>query len=232
MKKSLLWTLALVFTFTLKAQEKDLLQSHPMYVDLGIGIGQKSQIINAAIHKTWALSKDKKGFKNMYIGTGFSLGAFMGKDRTFVSAPPKLYADANLQDTILAPTPYIFSGNLFIDLGYTFSPKFAMGFNLDAIGFSFGPKGEPTFIQNGVETKQKVSPTAFNILLVGANDIGTLHGGLYARYAINKRWTARATFHTLFTELTTDNTVQTVPEENKRFRHSANFFGLGVSYAL
>lgn len=200
------------------------------FVDLGVGLSKDNKIATMAYYKSWQLSNSKKVFRKIYIGTGARFTGFSGNNNDFRSAPPSLYGIPEKEDTLNAPTPKIFALNTFINFGYNFSSKFQIGFDLDVFGFSFGPTGNPTFISNGSKNSIKASPTLVNVLLVGANDRGTLNGGLYARYRVSEKIALRATYHTVFTELTTKETSQTTPEKNNRFRHGFNPVAIGVSY--
>jgi hypothetical protein len=198
--------------------------------DLGFGIAKNQAIITAGYYQNWVLSKSRKFLRKIYIGSGIRFTGFSAKDIYFTSAPPTLYGIPANEDSLKAKTPYIYSVNAFINFGYQFTAKLQIGFDLDVIGFSFGPKGTPSFISNGAAHVVDAKPTVFNILLVGSNDRGTLNGGLYIRYKLTKKIAIRATYHTLFTELTTTQKVQTFPELNNRFRHGVNLFGLGIGY--
>lgn len=200
------------------------------FVDLGVGFAASENILTAGYYKSWNLSKEKRILKNMYIGTGARFTGFTGKDIYFTSAPADLYGNAEKEDSLFGPTPYIYAVNGFVNFGYQFSDRLQVGFDLDAIGFSFGPTGTPSFIAEGVEQTSEAKPTTFNALLGGANDLGTLNGGLYVRYKVTDKVGVRLTYHTLFTELTTTTIEQTVPVTNDRFRHGANLIGLGASY--
>jgi hypothetical protein len=117
-----------------------------------------------------------------------------------------------------------------VNLGYNFSPKLQAGFNIDLLGFSFGPEGTPVFKGSGSQTTTKAKPTGFNVLLVGNNDRGTLNSEFYLRYKVSKKVGIKAAYEYLFTELTTDTKVQTTPEQNDRFRNKASLFSVGISY--
>jgi hypothetical protein len=117
-----------------------------------------------------------------------------------------------------------------INLGYNFTPKMQIGFNIDLLGFSFGPEATPAFRSNGVQVNTKAKPTSFNLLLVGNNDKGTLNSEFYLRYKINNKIGLKVAYQYFFTELTTSTKIQTLPEQNDRFRNKANLFNFGVSY--
>lgn len=201
------------------------------YVDIGIGFAKKQQIFTTGYYHNWSLSKSKKIVKNIFVGTGIRFLGYSAKDVYFTSAPPSLYGTSN-EDSLFAPKSAMYSINTFVNFGYNISRKFQVGFNLDVIGFSFGSTSSLNFISNGVTSNASASPTKLNALLVGANDLGTLNGGLFIRYKYNDKLGVRLSYHTLFTELTTSQKLQTKPEQNDRFRHGANPIGIGISYTL
>ena len=119
-----------------------------------------------------------------------------------------------------------------MNLRYRFNKKFLIGFNIDAIGFSFGSSKKGNYI-NGVEGGMtKAKPTSFNILLTSDNDRGSLNSEFYGKNALNNTWGLKlaAQFH--FTEYTTDVKVQQNPEPNNRFRNKSLMIALGVTYQL
>ncbi len=213
---------------TVVAPSKNLLNN---YLDFGIGLKKSETLITAGYYKNWQLSKSKRIIKNIYVGTGLRFMGFGATNIYFTSAIPSLYGTPD-EDSILAPKPSMYSLNTFVNFGYQVHKRVQIGFDLDAFGVSFGPNGSPTYIADGANKTVKVKPTPVNALLVGANDRGTLDGGLYLRAIVNKRIGASVRYHTLFTEIKTDEVQQTVPEINTRFRHGSNLIGLSISYSL
>ncbi len=201
------------------------------YIDLGLGFAKNEQIFTTGYYKNWNLGKSNKKSKKVFIGTGVRFFGFFGKSTFFTSAPPSLYGTVN-EDSLFAPKPALYAINTFINFGFDISTALQVGFNLDVVGFSFGPTGSPSFITNGNSTTTKASPTKLNALLISANDIGTLNGGLYVRYKLKDKFGVRLSYHTLFTELKTTQKVQTNPIQNDRFRHGSNPIGFGFTYAL
>lgn len=214
-------------SISLFAQQSDFV--FKQYAEAGVAAStDEDLLINAAVGKNWLLKKS--GFmQNLYVGTGVRFTAFSGKNASFTSAIPSLYG-TDMADTLTAASPNINSLNLYINLGVNIGKKMQIGFDLDALGFSFGPNGTPSYMSNGKTQAVSAKPTSVNALLVGANDRGTLDGGLYIRYKISEKWGLKAQYHTVFTELTTDKTYQTSPENNDRFRYGTNPIGLAISY--
>lgn len=168
------------------------------YAELGAGFGGGAVSPVAAFHKDWSLGK--KG--RFLIGTGLRFTGFYGSDITLTSAPANLADKPTAVDSLFAPAPNINSLNLLINLGYNITEKIQVGFNIDAIGFSFGPTGKPDFVSNGKRTTVSASPTKVNVLLVDNNDRGSLTSHFYARYKFSDRFGLKLAYQHLFTELT------------------------------
>jgi long-subunit fatty acid transport protein len=141
-----------------------------------------------------------------------------------------LTADDKNVDTLFAPSPALNSLNLMISLGYKVSEKFDVGFNIDAIGISFGPTGSPSYIRNGKSTPSSASPTSTNILLVGDNDKGSLNSHLFIRYKLSDHLGLKVAYQFLFNELTTTTKIQTIPSANDRFRAKSGMVYVGLNY--
>lgn len=115
---------------------------------------------------------------------------------------------------------------------YQVSSRMSAGFNIDALGFSFGGSRNGNYINGYTGKNTQASPTAFNVLLISDNDRGSLNSEIFAKYKVNDKWGIKAGLQFLFTEYTTDTKVQQFPSENDRFRVKSFMFGLGVSYKL
>jgi len=208
--------------------QRDTLSTQAQYVTLNLGLGSNTYAADASIHYDWHFGQHRR----IVVGSGLRFQAFSGSDVYFTSAPPTLAANPSHQDTVLAPAPWIYSINMIINLGYYVTPKLYLGFNIDGFGFSFGPHGTPTFIQDGVEQTVKVKPTPWNVLLVGPRDVGSLKAQFYGRYHLNDRWGLQFGLQNMFSELTTYPLLQTVPEDNKRFRAASAQGFVGVHYTF
>ncbi len=227
------FTLLVVFTFLLTqkvtAQENKSSRLASSYAELGFGLNGTANVLSAGFYRTWTLSKSKFFWKNIYLGSGFRLNGFGGKNVYFVSSRPQLYKTKD-EDSIRAPAPAIYSINTFLNLGYNFTSKWQAGFDIDVFGFSFGPNGSPTFISNGQEQVAEVNPTKINVLGVNANNFGSLLSNIYVRYQFTTKWGARLTYQKSYAEITTEEVLQTEPGINQRFRYVGRLIGLGVSY--
>lgn len=178
-------------------------------------------------NKLIGIGKSKK-FK---IGLGLRLTSFVGKNLDYITAPAKLTSgetgpqilfkdnvNANL-DTLKLNNSQTNALNLSIHLQYSIK-KIDIGFNIDAIGATFGGSQSGTFIAKSPKTTlngsiQTAKPTAFNALLVSDNDLGSLNSELYGRYWLNDKLGIRAGFSFQFSEYTTDKKLTF---DNDRFR--------------
>ncbi len=181
--------------------------------------------------------------KKFKIGYGVRVNSQFGRNLNYATAPAKLTSgktgpgvffsetiNENI-DTLYVSTAQNNSLNISINLQYTFFRKLDLGFNIDAIGFSFG--GNTTGRYDAYQSTsngsiQTASPTPFNLLLVSDNDIGMLNSELYARYWLNNKWGIKAGLSFAFTEYTTDNKLRL---DNDRWRNKALMGMIGITYS-
>ncbi|MDI1233502.1 MAG: hypothetical protein PSX81_04420 [bacterium] len=177
------------------------------------------------------------------VGYGIRFSSQIGKDLYYVTAPAKLTSkqtgpqvlfskiyNENIDSFYVNRAQNNFL-NISINLQYTIKNKYDIGFNIDAVGFSFGAKTTGQYISyqsqdNG--TMQKAKPTAFNLLLVSDNDIGSLNSEIYFRYWFKTRWAVKAGASFAFTEYTTENKLRL---ENDRWRNKSLMGMIGISFS-
>lgn len=208
-------------------------------VDLSIAFGQ-SFAPSLSYQKLYGLGQSKR-FK---IGWGLRATAFFGGEKNYRTAPARLtsaqsslfalFADdlvGNI-DTLRLSKTALGSFNAKIVLQYSFK-KFDIGFNIDAIGVSFGGKQSGKFVSAESpslnNTTQMASPTTFNLLLISDSDIGSLNSELYVAYHLNNKWSLRTGFNYQFLEYKTERLLTF---ENDRFRHKLLQPFLAISYHL
>jgi hypothetical protein len=189
----------------------------------------------------------KKQFK---IGYGIRYTGQIGKNLNYVTAPAiitskqtgpqvlfsKIYYE-NI-DTFFVSSAQNNSINASINLQYTIKNKLDIGFNIDAIGFSFGKSIIGKYMSyrdrldniaiNPTPVDQKAKPTTLNALLVSDNDIGSLNSELYARYWFKPNWGIKIGATFLFTEYTTDNKLRL---DNNRWRNKSLMGMIGITYS-
>jgi hypothetical protein len=169
----------------------------------------------------------KRTFK---IGYGARLNSQFGSDLNYITAPANLTGKLENIDTFFVSSPQNNSFNLSINLQYTIKNIFDIGFNIDAVGASFGSSVNGKYISNQSDmnnTKQTASPTKINLLLVGDNDIGMLNSEFYLRYWLTNKIAIRGGASFMFTEYTTTSKLRL---NNNRWRHKAMQGLIGITF--
>ncbi|MBP6686985.1 MAG: hypothetical protein KA160_03930 [Lacibacter sp.] len=238
MKKGFSVLCFLFLTVTSFAQVKS--NNKAQLLDLSGSIGSNQGSVAASYIHNWHLGKKQK----FSIGAGARFTSYFGSNQYFITAPAKITSGAtgpgvlfkeNIQanlDSLLVSSASMNALNLSINLGYRITSKLTAGFNIDAIGFSFGGEKAAKYVNGTTVTNTTAKPTGFNALLISDNDLGTLNSELFAAYAFNKKWSAKLGFQFLFTEYTTTTMVQQFPEPNDRFRNKVSAVVFGVRYQL
>jgi hypothetical protein len=182
----------------------------------------------------------KQKFK---IGYGLRFTSQAGKNLYYVTAPASITSKQTGPQVLFSKiyyenidSFYVTSAqsnlfNLSINLQYTFKEKLDLGFNIDAVGLSFGNKISGRYYEYqsaGVTEFQAAKPTSYNLLLVSDNDIGGLNSELYLRYWFKPKWGIRAGASFLFTEYTTDNKLRL---DNDRWRNKSLMGMIGITYS-
>ncbi|GAB2642055.1 hypothetical protein GCM10027035_39980 [Emticicia sediminis] len=208
------------------------------YADLSIAaVGGFSPALS--YNYNWGLGKKGK----LKIGTGIRFTYFAKGKTDLITAPASLtsgekgpqvlFTENILSNFDTLKVLKIGAGyiNIPIHLQYSFSQKFEVGFNIDAIGISFGNKQSGTFYASDSrslnKSTQTAKPTTFNLLLVSDNDLGSLNSELYARYWVNDKIGIRAGLSFQFIEYTTDKVLTF---ENDRFRTKNLLPMIAISY--
>jgi hypothetical protein len=228
-----------------QANAQDGPRAHNHLADFMLGIGGGQTNLSTSYQISWKFGANQK----LRMGAGLRLNAFFASDKYFVTAPAKIVkGEAGLgsffkkpieenMDSVQFSSAQTYSINFLIHIGYAFSEKFAAGFNIDVIGATFGGTQSGTYI-NGNATNGPTtlpvsgSPTGFNLLLVGENDIGSLNSEFFVTYALNSNWSLKAGIQHIFMEYTTTTNVQQFPEPNDRFRITPTVFCAGVVYRI
>jgi hypothetical protein len=196
------------------------------YIQLGGAANSNSGAAVASAQKDWYLGKNA----SIILGGGVRFTSFFGNNVYLTSAPPSLSVKPESVDSLLAPKPSINSLNLMINIGHKIGEKIELGFNIDLVGFAFGPEGAPNYISKGVSKSIKASPTSPNVLLVGDNDLGSLNSQFYGRVKLTQKLGLNLAYQFLFNELTSTTKVQTLPEINDRFRVKSGQIYAGLSF--
>ncbi len=188
----------------------------------------------------WQLGAKKK----FSMGLGGRFTSYLGANQYYITAPAELTSGSSspfiiFQDNITAnidsffvKSPQVNCLNLSLNFEYQLTKKFSAGFNIDAMGLSFGSSVNGNYINGSAVRLADAKPSSFNLLLVSDNDRGSLNSEMFARYAINARWALKLGAQFLFTEYTTSFNVQSFPSDNNRFRNKSLMVCLGISKKL
>jgi len=188
----------------------------------------------------WKLGANQK----LGIGIGGRFTSYLAANQYYITAPAQLTSESSSPliifkdnitsniDTFLVKSPQLNCLNLSINIDYQVSKKITAGFNIDALGFSFGGSRSGNYINGPSGKMTNAVPTTFNLLLVSDNDRGSLNSEFYTRYSLNELWAVKLGAQFLFTEYTTSTKVQQLPEQNDRFRNKSLLVCLGISYKL
>ena len=183
----------------------------------------------------------KQKFK---IGYGIRFTTYSATNQNYITAPAKLtsgqtgpqvlFTEINPAnyDTLMLGKAQVNALNVSINLQYSIAKKLDLGFNIDAVGFSFGAtqkgKYSATNRPPSISEKQEAKPTSFNLLLISDNDKGTLNSELYARYWLTNKIGIKAGLGFLFTEYTTTNKLVL---DNDRWRNKSFMGMVGITYS-
>lgn len=234
----ILLTLILTTSFTLDSYSQRQATQYQKNIDANFAFGDQQGSLSFLLLKNYSVGKSQK-FK---IGIGARLTSYLGLNQYFVTAPAQLtsggtsplilFQDNIIKniDTLIVKSAFNHSLNATVNFGYAISNKVHVGFNIDLIGFSFGNTSSANYINGSQGKNTTASPTGFNILLVSDNDRGSLNSEFYGKYFINNRWGVKLAAQFLFTEYTTATKVQTLPQENDRFRNKSLLASIGVTY--
>lgn len=233
----------LLLTISLsKVFAQDEPRAHNHLADFILGVGSRQTNVSLSYQIAWRFGDKQK----LVMGAGLRTNAFFASDKYFVTAPAKIVKGeagpgalfkesipANM-DSVHFSSASIYSINFLLHIGYAFTDKFKVGFNIDVIGASFGPGQSGTYINGnaGATTPVTAGPTGLNLLLVGENDLGSLNSEFFANYALNEKWSLKAGIQHVFMEYTTTTKVQQLPEPNDRFRITPTVACVGVVYTI
>ncbi len=159
--------------------------------NLGASIGAGATMITLGAEREFNVVSEK-----FHINPGIRLNVFTGKDLTYITAPAK-YTSIDAQvDTLTFKSVQDNFANLYVRIGYDFTKKLALSFDIDVFGISFGAEQANNPFNPGAARKAGISapvvsanaaPTTLNVLLVGDNDLGSLNSTLALTYKITDK---------------------------------------------
>lgn len=198
---------------------------------------------------SWShVSPFARAIPKLKIGYGIRTTSFIAANKFYVTAPAKYTSpvqnlatifsktiEANI-DTVTTATTNTNSLNAAIYIEYSLTKRLDAGFNIDVIGFSFGPAKDFNIISSSFDPNQspiqKGSPTRFNLLLTSDNDIGSLNSEFFARYWVSEKIAVRTGMTFLFSEYRTENNLSFDSQRimNDRYRYKAAMIMIGFTY--
>jgi len=213
--------------------------------DLAASMGQREVTAALSWNHLHGFGKSKQRFK---VGYGLRYTLYYASRKFYTTAPSKYTSpvqslgtifsetlEGNI-DTISVPNPQVNCLNLSIHLQYTILPKLDVGFNIDAVGFSFGVNKQGTVLSSVFDAGQSpvsdITPTTLNLLLTSDNDIGSLNSEFYVRYWLSNKIGLRAGYTFYFSEYTTAENLSfdNGRIENNRYRLKSGLLMLALSW--
>ncbi|MFT5953055.1 MAG: hypothetical protein ACI9AU_001783 [Bacteroidia bacterium] len=224
MKKLVILTFVLAGSFGASAQYR---------VNGGASLGPGAAMFSLGAEREFNVFSDK-----FHINPGVRLSVYNGNDLEYITAPAEYTSNDDQIDTLNFGTVQNNFANLYVRLGYDITEKFSISFDIDVAGVSFGSEQNYSDFRQGAALRaqpqtdlgysDKGSPTTFNLLLLGDNDIGSLNSTLNISYDVTKRLGIDLGVGLIFTEYTI------MPgrgyDGNDRFRNKNMMGYLGVSY--
>ncbi len=197
-------------------------------IDLALGLGENSSFSYAL---SWNTSYGLFSSNKFRLGYGVRFSGFTGSELNYITAPADLTGNDQTIDTLLVNSPHSMALSALVNIQYQFSPKFKLGFNIDAIGLGFGSTTDGRFISSEntgqYPENMEASPSSFNLLLGGDNDLGQIKSEFYIAYALSEKTWLRGGMDMTFSEYTTN---QKLTHDNDRFRYKPMLIFLAISY--
>jgi hypothetical protein len=224
MKKLVMMAVVLASSFGAFAQYR---------VNAGASLGAGATMFTLGAEREFNVISDK-----FHVNPGVRLNVFSGNDLDYITAPAEYTKNDDQVDTVNFNTVQNNFANLYVRLGYDFTKKFSVSFDIDVVGVSFGSEQTYSDFRQGEALSsapqtalghfEKGSPTTLNVLLVGDNDLGSLNSTLSLSYDITKRLGVDLGAGLVFTEYTI--VTGRGYDGNDRFRNKNMMGYIGVSY--
>jgi hypothetical protein len=218
-----------------------------------VGLSTSYSTGNFAAALDWShlhgIGKGKKRFK---IGYGIRYTGYIGADKQYTTAPSKftstvqslgtLFSETildNIDTLTINNTGQTNSVNVSVHLEYTLGKgmRTDLGFNIDAIGYSFGTKKIGTITSSVLDASSppviEATPTKLNLLLTSDNDIGSLNSEFYLRrWNKQKNLALKVGFTFYFSEYTTTEKLSFDNGRilNDRFRYKSSMAMIGICW--
>jgi hypothetical protein len=226
MKKLILFTLVFASSIGSYAQYR---------INAGASVGAGATMFSLGAEREFNVINEK-----FHLNPGVRVNVFNGKDLEYITAPAKYTKNDDQVDTLTFKAVQNNFANLYVRLGYDISKKISVSFDIDVVGVSFGAEQAYSDFKQGKALKagpqttfghsEKGSPTTFNLLLVGDNDLGSLNSTLRISYDVTNKLGIDLGAGLVFTEYTIASGRGY--DGNDRFRNKNIMGYLGLSYLL
>ncbi len=224
MKKIVMMALVLASSLGAMAQYR---------VNAGASLGAGAAMFTLGAEREFNVLSNK-----FHINPGVRISVFNGNNLEYTTAPAKYTVNDDQVDTITQYSVQNNFANLYVRLGYVFTERISLSFDIDVVGISFGGEsdyksfgpGKASQANGPVPANQSVisSPTSVNVLLIGDNDLGSLNSTLNLTYNVTQRLGMDLGVGLVFTEYTSEDKIGY--DGNDRFRNKNMMGYLGVSY--
>jgi hypothetical protein len=205
-------------------------------VNGGASLGPGAAMFTLGVEREFNVISDK-----FHINPGVRINVFNSSDLVYTTAPAKYTKNDDHVDTFSHASAQNNFANLYVCLEYDVTSKFSISFDIDIVGGSFGSSilnysdfrpgkalaSQGTFV---FKNRPESSPSPFNLLLIGDNDLGSLNSTLSLTYNPTKRIGIDLGAGLVFTEYTTNDKIGY--DGNDRFRNKNMMGYLGISYLL
>ncbi|MEZ5046937.1 MAG: hypothetical protein R2831_08090 [Chitinophagaceae bacterium] len=248
--KKILFVLFAISSFQNYAQSNPFFKRTPLEGGLTLSSNGCMSAVGLDIHQYWGLGKKQR---KMNIGLGIRLTSSFGSSNlNYITAPANLtsgktgpgvfFSDQVVEniDTVFLNNTQVNAFNLFLALHYKAYKKWAVEFNIDLIGASFGGNKTATINYGdgiyGTKTTT-AKPTSPNVLLISDNDKGSLNSEFMISYQLKDNIKLKAGPVFLFNEYTVENPVSYTNTKSTlintdRYRKKAFMFGIGFNYVF
>jgi hypothetical protein len=252
MNKSLfLFCIFICITSTVFAVDrKALFQNSALEAGISVSTNTTTLCPSASVTKWWRVGHEKS---HLAIGAGarftsllglthsdFSTSpAYLTKDKTGPAAFWSPVISANI-DTLRVFRSQVNCMNVYLALRYEINSSFAVAYNFDVTGFSFGrtSASELTYgeASNGVRRGNAI-PVPFNLRLFGDHNRGTLLSEFLVQYRIRNTIRLNAGLAVLHTENEFDDPVLYTNASDyvvntSFYRLRSAMFSLGVNFQI
>lgn len=195
--------------------------------DAGAGFGSSAYVAALAVSRQYGLAATNNRLR---LGYGLRYSGFGGRgsDLAFSTADPDVL-DQGQRETLYIGSPFVSALNLAFFSSLRVVGPLEVGFNIDVLGFAFGPSRTAASQPTGpVPGDSPAAPTHFGLLRGGRSDHGTLNSEFYVGFWIAPRFAVRAGASHFVAEYTTESAQAF---GNDRFRYTSTLAFAALSYA-